>query len=350
MDFMRYFSTVLFAAMIFTAAAFGQITIHNTDFSPVGGGYTMGWCGDTTATISAGGSGPGQTWNYGDFPWSDIFQYTFISPANAPNGADFPNATRVMYVQSSDTASWDYESITPTAYSLLGAGFGDSVTNYMVADLIMPLPMSYPASWNSMRRFQMHYADTVLAISSDSAVCSADAWGTLTTPYGTWQTIRNFSHHYMTVTVTIGDMTVPIVSYQYLNYTWVDQHGNPVMAMTSTTNNVSPNFTHGYVTMAGVPLAADPVRGPVAQSFAVGQNYPNPFNPTTEIPVTLSKDARVTLDVYDELGQQVAHEEQFLPAGEHQFMVDGSRWATGLYFARVKAGGEQQVVKMNLLK
>ncbi|HEY3295114.1 MAG TPA: T9SS type A sorting domain-containing protein [bacterium] len=347
---MKHFLTVLFVALVLSTAAVAQITIHNTDFSPVGGGYTMGLSNDTSATVSVGQSGANRTWTFDAAIWNDVYRYTFLSPADAPHGSDFPNATRVMHVVSADTDSYDYESITATSYSLLGSGLGDSITNYMTADQIMPLPFTYPASWVSLRRFQMHYSDTTLAMFTDSAVCTADAWGTVTTPYGTWQSIRCFSHHYMTVTITIGGFTVPVISYQYLNYTWVDQHANPVMAFTSPPNSINPNFTHGYMTMAGVPLATDPTQGSVAQNFSVSQNYPNPFNPVTLIPVTLDKSSLVALDIFDELGQLVSHEEHMLTAGRQQLAVNGSRWANGMYFARVTAGAQQRVLKMNLLK
>jgi hypothetical protein len=88
----------------------------------------------------------------------------------------------------------------------------------------------------------------------------------------------------------------------------------------------------------------------VATQFAVGQNYPNPFNPNTTLPVALARSGRVSVDIYDATGRLVSHAEQELPAGNNALRVDGSRWATGAYFARVTAAGQAQTMKMQLVK
>jgi len=89
-------------------------------------------------------------------------------------------------------------------------------------------------------------------------------------------------------------------------------------------------------------------------TFKLGQNYPNPFNPTTQIDFSLSKDAFVTLKVYNILGQEVAtlfnHEQ--LNAGDNTVQFNGASLASGVYFYRlvVNDGEFQQIKKMMLLK
>ena len=89
----------------------------------------------------------------------------------------------------------------------------------------------------------------------------------------------------------------------------------------------------------------------VPKSFSLSQNYPNPFNPTTEIDYSVPKETRVTLTVYDVLGQEVetlVNEEQNV--GRYQVQFNGSRLASGVYFYRLVAGSHVITKKMLELK
>ena len=90
--------------------------------------------------------------------------------------------------------------------------------------------------------------------------------------------------------------------------------------------------------------------------FTLDQNYPNPFNPTTRISFELAADSKVSLKVFDVLGQEVitlVNEE--LVAGGHQITFDASGFNSGVYFYRIDASGingksYSQVKKMILAK
>jgi hypothetical protein len=72
--------------------------------------------------------------------------------------------------------------------------------------------------------------------------------------------------------------------------------------------------------------------------FALEQNYPNPFNPSTMIKFSLAADSKVTLTVFDVLGQEVANLiSGDLAAGSHEINFNASNVNSGVYFYRIDA-------------
>ena len=87
------------------------------------------------------------------------------------------------------------------------------------------------------------------------------------------------------------------------------------------------------------------------KQFALGQNYPNPFNPSTTISYSLDQAGEVTLDVYDSAGKRITRlVEDYISAGQHQVMFDGSNLASGSYFYRLQANGKNITKRMFLIK
>jgi len=86
-------------------------------------------------------------------------------------------------------------------------------------------------------------------------------------------------------------------------------------------------------------------------AFSMAGAYPNPFNPSTTISFTLPEASRVTLNVFDVSGRQVAQLVNGLrAAGAHQVTFDGSSLTSGVYLYTLTAGSQTVTGKMVLLK
>lgn len=95
----------------------------------------------------------------------------------------------------------------------------------------------------------------------------------------------------------------------------------------------------------------------VPSEFSLSQNYPNPFNPETVINYQLAVNSKVSLKVYDVLGNEVAvlvNEEK--PAGKYQVnfnaqqTTNNQQLTSGVYFYRLQAGNFVQTKKFILMK
>jgi hypothetical protein len=91
-------------------------------------------------------------------------------------------------------------------------------------------------------------------------------------------------------------------------------------------------------------------------SFTLEHNYPNPFNPSTTIGYSIKTSSHVRLEVYDIAGRMVSLllDQQQQP-GRYSIQwnadKDGNvRLSSGMYFARLRVGGEVAVIKMILTK
>ena len=96
-------------------------------------------------------------------------------------------------------------------------------------------------------------------------------------------------------------------------------------------------------------------------AFVLMQNYPNPFNPATAIRFAVAapslsrglteQPSVVSVKVYDLLGREVATlvNEQKLP-GTYTVTWNASRFASGIYFYTLHAGGFRETKRMVILK
>ncbi|MGA9118914.1 MAG: CHRD domain-containing protein [Bacteroidota bacterium] len=99
-----------------------------------------------------------------------------------------------------------------------------------------------------------------------------------------------------------------------------------------------------------VLTSVTPVGASVPRAFSLEQNYPNPFNPSTVIEFSLTAPARVTLKVFNVIGQQVATlVDDARAAGVYRTTFNAGSLASGVYFYRLSTNGGQQLTRRMLL-
>ena len=90
----------------------------------------------------------------------------------------------------------------------------------------------------------------------------------------------------------------------------------------------------------------------IPAEYTLFQNYPNPFNPGTTIMYALPKQSKVSLNVYNVLGElvNVLINNELQEAGYHQVMFKSNSLSSGVYIYKLVAGDYTRTKKMLIIK
>jgi hypothetical protein len=128
-------------------------------------------------------------------------------------------------------------------------------------------------------------------------------------------------------------------------YTFADQNLTPGVYVYRI-NQIDNDGTSKYSASAQIDAGA------VGKVFQLCENYPNPFNPTTNLQFSVPQDGYASLKVYNMVGQEVAMLYSGVAKAGHyiQATFNASRYASGIYFARLQFNGQSLVQRMLMTK
>ncbi len=99
--------------------------------------------------------------------------------------------------------------------------------------------------------------------------------------------------------------------------------------------HIAPNSAVPEKPFAGMPT-----------EYSIAALYPNPFNPTATVVVGLPQASHLKVQVYNILGELVETVvNNDMRAGYHRLILEGSNWASGLYFVRAESPGQMNEVQ-----
>lgn len=158
-------------------------------------------------------------------------------------------------------------------------------------------------------------------------------------PISTYTSIDSVAFYEQFYTLLVDSVTVGSVEYTdfvpingVTYYYWLQAVG---------TQGASAKITAGFITM----VQDAPVQ------FHVSQPYPNPFNPSTTIALTLPKDTRLMLSIFNVSGQRVAVlANEKIKAGKYSFLWNATGMPSGVYLCRVQIEHASEMKKVLLLK
>lgn len=145
-------------------------------------------------------------------------------------------------------------------------------------------------------------------------------------------------------------------TYNGKDYYFQRWNGSGVGSYTGTNPNVTIQNMNNVIVQTAVfdtiaPIGIQNLNNGVPQVYQLHQNFPNPFNPVTKIKFDIPQNSKVTVKIYDLLGNEVAklHDGE-LVAGYYEADFNASSYASGVYFYRIDAGNYSSVKRMVLVK
>lgn len=192
-----------FLALLLSVPLAAQITITQADYGQAGDSLTVGNDNTPPAGLSVGGTGL-QIWDFTSLALSNINTLNFVDPATTNSGGSFPNAD-VAIERASDTLFFQSSASAFLLDGVAGSGFGlgvNVVANFEPNSTQIEFPATLGSSFIDTAVF-----DTVVSCDEFGfgGVCDSarlkrtligtgtiDAHGTISTPGGTFQSVRQY--------------------------------------------------------------------------------------------------------------------------------------------------------------
>ncbi|MCW3084959.1 MAG: hypothetical protein JWP12_2325 [Bacteroidetes bacterium] len=360
----KFFAVI--PALFVPVALSAQITIHSSDFPNAGDSVltsvTLTTSNDPTLT------GASYNWDYStltpafqrydkfDSPltFSSIYSLLF-SVFTTSYGQDNYTITSLPLPAVTVDAAYDFYKKSSSDLRQTGSGYAISGTPlpfiYTSPDIQYRFPVTYLDTDSCDYKFGLPIPSVGYYGQTGHRVNYTDGWGTLTTPFGTFSTLRVKS-----VVTSVDTAYVDAVSFggnlpaqQRNEYKWFATGMKvPVLEIDGQMiagNEVITGVTYIDSSRAGVPQVGIAENTNVA-NFNV---FPNPARDKVFINYSLTADAKIKISISNVLGktvQVIAEENQ--AAGQRSVIVDVKELnlSPGIYFVTLESNGLREVKKM----
>ena len=319
-----------------------QIVLDNSYKPAIGDDYVT--VSADTAGIFEGIPGPGQTWDFSNISLlNDPVTVVTGDPAFGSGSSNFPGASLVTVVENAYT----YVKAEGNSYFTMGVFTQDAIRKYTDMQKLMEYPFSFSSSFADDYKCYTTLQDGEIR-SNGNVTVTADAWGTLVLPSGTYSNaLRIKTVINNTDSILFGGGFV--FGSTNTTYSWyVSGTKVPVFSISYFVGDFGDLKSVSYVTQSSTGIEH---HSGIADGYTLEQNFPNPFNPSTTIDFSISRQGFTSLKVYDMLGKEVAVlVNGNLGAGAYSATFDAAALPSGVYFYKLETEGFTSVKKMTLIK
>jgi hypothetical protein len=216
---------------------------------------------------------------------------------------------------------------------------------YSSNDIIYRFPLSYGNVDSSKSGYTLNVPNTFYLKNTQNRVNYADGWGTLVTPYGTFNAVRVKSEVKEQDSIfvdTLGfglNLDIPL----RIEYKWMVRNiRTPILQIETSVVSPGNEIVTSIMYLDSFPPPPPPPP-PVPDTVYFSLNvFPTPFKDEFRINYFMPKDAPVRAEIWNTLGQRTAILfEGNSSYGNHEFIVDPKAYSmpAGAYFLKFTYDG-----------
>lgn len=348
-----FFFVSLFISAKFASA---QITITSTDFASANDTVRTSLSANVQG-FNFATTGPNHVWNYQAIVFDSqrldtfftikqvppVFLLTFFSVANLATkagvqqllpGVEIANAWQFVNKGLTNYRDWGYGLIVADIPLPL---------RFTTPDLLYNFPLTYNQTYNSNAFLEYPLPGVGYISIARNRQNHVDGWGSLTTPYGTFPTLRVRSKVIERDSIYIDSIGQGIsINRSFIEYKWLAKN-QKIPLLVATVDSILGTFVVYKDSLRSQTVG-------IPGNYLSGQSvYPQPFNESFYYHFCPKPDKAVRISLYSAEGRLIYADVEKLPEGcsDHLF-----RWpallkgAEGLFFMVVADGEKQQSYKL----
>ncbi|HTB07237.1 MAG TPA: T9SS type A sorting domain-containing protein [Bacteroidia bacterium] len=332
----------------FSANVSGQIAISTSDLPYAGETVTVQE-DSTSNTLLPGAPGTSETWSFGALKSQKASTVMFTTPGATKYSAAFSASDNIADSTAGGNGHY-YFMNTSSEFAVQGVQEFVTDATYGVTFLVelnfnpvfvqAELPGYYNTNYSGVSNAKDEFAATgFVAFVYDSIIVTVqisyqdtvDAWGTMTTPTGTYPVLRQ-NHHEVDVEraygrASSGTLTVLDSSTTaYHQYNWYTTGANYILAQM----NVNPsNGAYQNVKWDAAPPADAGIQN-ISQYAGGIITYPNPCTSQITFQSVAAHDAQF-VSIFDVTGRQL----EKVSMANGMVVLNTSTYSSGIYFYNI---------------
>jgi hypothetical protein len=338
----------LLLSLIMSTTLSAQIFITSAHFIDVSDVVQIGF--DENPSISHTPAGPNQTWAYGELVANQTDLIALGMAEWFSGASNFPNAT--LGTQDEEGTQIFFRKTTD-AFDLVGV-YGDlfeNGSNTAVAFNPYQRQLTFPSTYGTtftnvsalnLKLEDIDGTDSVIVTVTTHRFSEMDAWGNITTPFGTFPAIRQHIKDSTIQTATAYLFGFPVFNQSETavshSYSFFSDAQNARYLLLQYNYDPETDVLSGVQWQMAAPVLSTD-EGINIEMLV----YPNPANNQVNVKVDFSKSCEIV--VYDVLGKVIF---QKILNNPEITILDVSDWHAGLYFFEISADGIKTTKKITI--